>query len=94
MIRSKYKLEFFNVNWSYSYDLKIDFAKYQIMRANRKSWAGTSIIHNAYLGSIILQLPIQRNVKGQNGIIVQKIYTRNTSDVATNVLKGVNVLHM
>ena len=43
-IWSKYKLEFFNTNWSYSYDLKIDFATYQRMRANRTSWAGTSRI--------------------------------------------------
>ena len=38
----KNKLEFFNANWSYSYDLKIYFATYQIMRANSPSWAGTS----------------------------------------------------
>ena len=29
--------------WSYSYDLKIDFATYQIMRANSPSWAGTRL---------------------------------------------------
>ena len=38
------KLEFFNVNWSYSYDPKIDFATYQRMIANRTSWDGTSRI--------------------------------------------------
>ena len=38
----KYKLELFNANWSYSYYLKIYFATYQRLRANRTSWAGTS----------------------------------------------------
>ena len=33
------------MNWSYSYDLKIDFATYQRMRANSKSWAGTSLMN-------------------------------------------------
>ena len=42
LIWSKYKLEFFNGNWSYSYNLKRVFATYQRMRANRTSWAGTS----------------------------------------------------
>ena len=37
----KNKLELFNANWSYSYDLKRDFDTYQIMRANIPSWAGT-----------------------------------------------------
>ena len=41
-IISKNKLELFIANWSYSYDLKIDFATYQIMRANSPSWDGTS----------------------------------------------------
>ena len=41
LIRSKYKLEFFIANWSYSYDLKIYFATYQRMRANIPSWAVT-----------------------------------------------------
>ena len=41
-IWSKYKLELFNGNWSYSYDLKKVFDTYQRMRASRTSWAGTS----------------------------------------------------
>ena len=40
-IRSKYKLYLFNANWSYSYDLKIDFTTYQRMRVNSLSWDGT-----------------------------------------------------
>ena len=37
----KNKLELFIVNWSYSYNLKIVFATYRRMRANRTYWAGT-----------------------------------------------------
>ena len=37
----EHKLELFIANWSYSYNLKIVFATYQRMRANRTSWAGT-----------------------------------------------------
>ena len=35
------ELELFIANWSYSYDLKRDFATYQRMRVNSPSWAGT-----------------------------------------------------
>ena len=41
---------------SYSYDLKIDFATYQRMRANRTSWAGKSHVLNAH--EIFLELKI------------------------------------
>ena len=37
----KNKLELFIANWSYSYYLKIVFATYQRMRANRTYWDGT-----------------------------------------------------
>ena len=36
-------MELFIANLSYSYDLKRVFATYQIMRANRTSWAGTRL---------------------------------------------------
>ena len=39
------KLELFIANWSYSYDLKIVFATYQIMGVNSKSWDGTCHIN-------------------------------------------------
>ena len=37
----KNELDLFIANWFYSYNLKRVFAKYQRMRANRKSWSGT-----------------------------------------------------
>ena len=45
-IISKNKFELFIENWSYSYDKYMIFGTYQRMRAQGKSWAGTSICNS------------------------------------------------
>ena len=59
-IRSKNKLELFIMNWSYSYDKKMNFATYQRMRAKGASWDGPSQILNLKNSGQVLK----NNVKG------------------------------
>ena len=52
------KLELFIANWSYSYDIKIVFATYQRMRANRTSQAETRHSACHYMFLLLFYYPV------------------------------------
>ena len=62
------------MNWSYSYDLKIDFATYQRMRTNSLSWAETRLMFD-------LTTILYSNKNYYIDAMSDGILTRGTSDM-------------